>query len=140
MIAAGIVVGALSFLPHPRHPTFPGALRVFGLLAVLVPIVTLANWGAGSLLPLAPGTIEHLYQVAGFAVSALVIWGGVRQRWPGTTNLGSTAFAVLLYTKMYDWWWEWMPRWLFFLVVGLVAILVLLVMRRLRAASQVGAA
>jgi uncharacterized membrane protein len=60
----------------------------------------------------------------------------VRRRWTGTTNLGSTFFAIFLYTKFFDWWWEWMPRFLFFLVLGLVAILLLLVLKRLRAASR----
>ena len=30
------------------------------------------------------------------------------------------------------WWWELMPKYLFFLVLGLTAVLVLLVMKRLR--------
>ena len=48
------------------------------------------------------------------------------------TNLGSVFFTIYLYTKFFDWWWEWMPKYLFFLVVGLVAVLLLSVLRRLR--------
>ena len=40
---------------------------------------------------------------------------------------------ILLYTKFYDWWWEVTPKHLFFLVLWLTAILLILVMRRLRA-------
>ncbi len=135
-IVGGLFIGALSFVPHHRFPQFPGTYRLFGLLAVLLAILILGNWGEASVLPLRPKTIEHLYQVAGFVASALVIWAGVRNRWPGTANLGSTFFAIFLYTKFYDWWWEWMPRYLFFLVLGLVAILLLLVLKRLRAAIR----
>jgi hypothetical protein len=39
---------------------------------------------------------------------------------------------VFLYTKFYDWWWEVMPKYLFFLVLGLSALLTLFVLRRLR--------
>ena len=135
-IVAGAFIFGLSFIPHRGFTAFPGAYRLFGLLAVLIAILVLGNWGAGSTLPLHPKTVEHLYQVAGFVVSGVVIWAGVRQHWPGTTNLGSTFFAIFLYTKFFDWWWDWMPRYLFFLVLGLVAILLLLVLKRLRATSR----
>jgi uncharacterized membrane protein len=135
-IAAGVCIFGLSFIPHRRLASFAGAYRLFGLLAVLVAILVLGNWGLGSVLPLHPKTVEHLYQIAGFVVSSGVIWAGVRQHWPGTTNLGSTFFAIFLYTKFFDWWWEWMPRYLFFLVLGLVAVLLLLVLKRLRAAGR----
>lgn len=135
-IAAGACIFGLSFVPHRRHASFAGTYRLFGLLAVLVAILVLGNFGRGSVLPLHPDTVEHLYQVAGFVASGAIIWAGVRRRWPGTTNLGSTFFAIFLYTKFFDWWWEWMPRYLFFLVLGLVAVLLLLVLKRLRAAGR----
>jgi uncharacterized membrane protein len=76
--------------------------------------------------------------VAGFALSAAAIWAGLRFGWPGVVNLGATAFAVFLFTKFHDWWWEWLPKYLFFLVVGLAALLCLLILKRLRAASPGG--
>jgi uncharacterized membrane protein len=138
-ILAGLAVFGAGFLPHPRREQrgFPATYRLFGLLAALVAILVMANWGQASALPLAPKTVEHLYQVGGFLASGLAIWAGVRWRWAGTTNLGATFFAIFLYTKLYDWWWEWMARWLFFLVVGLVAVLLLLVLKRLRTAARV---
>ncbi len=45
---------------------------------------------------------------------------------------GITFFVVFLYTKLFDWWWDAMPKYLFFLVLGLTAVLLLLVFRRLR--------
>jgi hypothetical protein len=33
---------------------------------------------------------------------------------------------------MFDWWWELMPKYLFFLVMGLSAILFLFIFKRLR--------
>ena len=32
----------------------------------------------------------------------------------------------------YQWWWEIMPKYLFFLVVGLSTVLILLILKRLR--------
>ncbi|MFQ5932493.1 MAG: DUF2157 domain-containing protein, partial [Nitrospiraceae bacterium] len=77
--------------------------------------------------------VEVLYQLLGFTVSGLAILVGIRQQWYGVTNLGSAFFAIQLYSKLFDWWWDWMPKYIFFLVLGLIAILLLLVFRRLRA-------
>jgi uncharacterized membrane protein len=135
-ILAGAVIFALGSIPHRGHPGFPGAYRLFGLLGALLAILTLSNWGTGSALPLGVRAVEHLYQVAGFALSGAAIWAGLRFGWPGIVNLGATSFTVFLYTRFFDWWWAWMPRYLFFLVLGLTALLFLLVLKRLRAASQ----
>jgi hypothetical protein len=51
-------------------------------------------------------------------------------------NTGVVFFVVFLYTKFYDWWWEIMPKYLFFLVLALVAVLILFVLRRLRALAK----
>ncbi len=135
-IAAGLALFGISFIPHGRHEEFPPYYRVFGLLQVFIAVLILADWGRTSYLTLPATSIEHLYQFIGFLASGLVIWLGIRRHWPGVTNLGSTFFTIFLYTKFYDWWWKWMPKYLFFLVVGLVAVLLLLVLKRLRLLSR----
>lgn len=134
-LLAGLVIFGLSWAPHGGRATFPGTYRLFGLLAALLAVLVLSNWGNASVLPLSRRAVEHLYQVGGFLASGAVIWAGVRRHWPGITNLGATSFALFLYTRFYDWWWEWMPRYLFFLVVALVAVLMLLVLQRVRRAT-----
>jgi uncharacterized membrane protein len=121
-----------QFIDHQRFPTFPTVYRVFGLLAFFLPILVLAYWGRASYLDLESTTIEHGYQIAGFVLSAGVIWLGARREWPAVSNTGIVFFVVFLYTKFFDWWWESMPKYLFFLVLGLTAILILLVLRRVR--------
>ena len=86
-----------------------------------------------SYLPWSNTAIENGYQLLGFAGSALTVWLGIRRHWPGVVNLGSTFFVLYLYTKLFDWFWDWMPKYLFFLLLGLVAVLLLVVMRRFRA-------
>ena len=71
-------------------------------------------------------------ELAGFVCSALAIWAGARRGWPETVNTGITFFVIFLYTKFFDWWWDALPKYLFFLVLGLAAVLILLVLRRLR--------
>lgn len=123
-----------SFLAQQRFDGFAAIYRVFGLLGLFLPMLVLANWGSGSYLPLRSASVENLYQVLGFIASALVIWLGARREWPEVVNTGLTFFVIFLYTKFFDWWWEVMPKYLFFLVLGLCAVLILLVLRRLRRA------
>lgn len=131
-LAAGILLFAAAFIPLRRQEEFAPVYRMFGLLVVFIAVLVLSHWGMGSYLLIPVKQVEYLYQVAGFALSGLVIWRGIREHWPGITNLGSTFFVIFLYTKFYDWWWEWMPKYLFFLLLGLIALLLLFLLRRLR--------
>jgi len=121
-----------------RYGGFASTYRLIGVLAVLSPTLGLSFWGNGSYLQWDPTTIEHSYQVIGFAASAAAIWAGARWQWPETTHAGVVFFVIFLFTKFYDWWWESMPKYLFFLLLGLTALLALFVLRRLRSGSPTG--
>lgn len=133
-IPAGFFLFAIPLIaPHQAYADFPRYYRIFGLLSVLIALLILSNWGEGSYLMWPSDGVEALYQILGFFVSGSTIWMGIRQHWPEVTNVGATFFALQLYTKFFDWWWEWMPKYLFFLILGLIAILLLLIFKRLRA-------
>lgn len=135
-LPAALALFALpQFVRHQRFEEFPAVYRLVGLLAFFFPVLILSHWGRGSYLDWSVSTIEGSYQLAGFAFSAMVIWLGLRRQWTETANTGVVFFVVFLYTKFYDWWWELLPKYLFFLILGLTALLVLLVMKRLRQAG-----
>ena len=117
---------------HPAYWAFIVHRASGILLALFLPMLVLAHWGAGSYLDYSISRIEAAYQLLGFVVAAAVIWLGVRRDWADVVNTGLTFFVIFLYTKLFDWWWEIMPKWLFFLVLGLVAVLLLTVFKRLR--------
>ncbi len=131
-LPAAALLFAASWIPHRRFSGFAPIYRVFGLLLALVPFLILANWGRISYLDLDAATVEGLYQLAGFALSGAAIWLGIRAGAPEMVNTGNVFFTVFLYTKFYDWWWDWLPKYLFFLLIGLTAIVMLLVLKRLR--------
>ena len=132
-IPAAVTIFALpQIVRHVRYEQFPAVYRLIGLLAFFLPVLVLSHWGRGSYLDWSSSTVEGFYQLAGFLFSGLVIWLGVRRQWTETANTGVVFFVVFLYTKFYDWWWELLPKYLFFLILGLTALLVLLVMKRLR--------
>jgi uncharacterized membrane protein len=131
-----------QFIDHRRFSGFAAVYRVFGLLTLLLPMLVLANWGYYSYfaadVSVSTGLVEGGYQVLGFVLSAAAIWLGARRRWPEVVNTGLTLFVIFLYTKFFDWWWETMPKYLFFLVIGLSAVLLLFVFKRLRGMQGAG--
>jgi uncharacterized membrane protein len=130
--AALLLFLAPCLVSHKRFSGFDVIYRVFAMLLVFIPVLILSNWGSISYIRLDNNVVEALYQIAGFVFSAGAIWLGIRKSWPIVVNTGNVFFVIFLYTKIYDWWWDWMPKYLFFLVVGLTAILALLVFKRLR--------
>ncbi|MDH5354654.1 MAG: DUF2157 domain-containing protein [Gammaproteobacteria bacterium] len=130
----------LFFLPqwvdHQRFSGFALSYRIFGIVTLLLPMLVLAHWGNASYLNIDPDLVEGSYQMAGFIVSGVLIWYGIRRGWAHVVNAGVTFFVIFIYTKFFDWWWDVMPKYLFFLVLALVAILCLVVLKRLRSTEQ----
>jgi len=137
----GGLLFALPVLAGRRLPaSFAPTFRLVGLLSVLIPVFILGRAGAASFLASHDtGTIEAAYQLLGFVLAALAAALGVRHSFPEVTAIAGGAFVLFLYVKLFDWWWASLPRWAFFLLLGLVAVGVLLLLRRLRAASRKGA-
>jgi uncharacterized membrane protein len=132
-IAAGFAIFLMGVvIPHRQNASFKAMYRLFGLLSAFMAMLVLANWGRISYLVLPVATIEGIYQTAGFATGALAVWVGIRKSWKEVVNIGVTFFTLFLYTKMYDWLWELMPKWMFFLLVGGIAIGLLIIMTRVR--------
>lgn len=125
-----------QLVPHRRREDFAPIYRVFAILSLLLPVLILSNWGYISYLNWSATAIENFYQVFGFVLSTALIWLGLRKQWGEVVNSGITFFMIFLYTKFYDWWWELFPKYLFFLVVGLTAVLFLFIIKRLRGAAH----
>ena len=132
-LLAGIVLIAVpTFRFHRRYAEFNWLYRTFGLLALFVAILMLSESGALSYLPVRASRIEVAYQVAGFAAASFAIWMGIRARLAHVANLAAAFFTLLLYMRFFDWWWRWMPGYLFFLIIGLISIGLLALFRKLR--------
>jgi hypothetical protein len=127
--AGALLLAVPRLAPHRNLAGFPPAWRSLGLLALFVPILILGRAGNASFLRLDPGTVEAGYQLLGFVLAALAVWLGVRSDRPEMTKVASGAFVVYLYVKLYDWWWAFLPRWVFFLLLGLVAVGLLFLLR-----------
>jgi uncharacterized membrane protein len=107
-----------------------GAFVLFGALFVL-------SVGADSYLPWTGKTTRWFYEIAGMGVTITAIAIGVRRRWTEVVNLAALFFTAFLITRMVDWFWDWMPNYLFFLIIGLLALGLIVVFRRLRRGMEV---
>jgi hypothetical protein len=130
-VIAGPLIALISLVPHPGYPEFPRVYRVCGLLAFFLAMLVLAH-GGYSYLPLPAKAVEEGYQVAGFIVSAGVIWLGVRAGLRDLVIVGNVFFLVFFYTRFYAWLWDWLPAYLFFFILGVVTLLILFYLKWLR--------
>lgn len=138
LLIAGLAITLPGWFPRLPRPEFSNVYRIFGLLVAFISVLVLSHWGRGSFLALSSSVVEAGYQLLGFVGSAALVAFGIRQGADKLLNLGATFFMLFLYTKIFDWWWDWMPKWLFFLIVGLVAVGFLLLLGRLRRAGRGG--
>lgn len=140
LVPAVVIFTVPLWLKQNHYSGFAPIYRVFGCLLFFIPVLVLANWGYGSFLPWQISSIEGTYQMVGFIGSAALIALAIRMQWPDTVNTGNAFFVLFLYTKFYDWWWDIMPKYLFFLVIALTSLLLLFVYKRIRLHSQFGGA
>jgi uncharacterized membrane protein len=128
----GAVLAAVPLVMRQRQPGFASVYRSLGLLLLFVSFEVLMHSGRRSYLPFTDGTTSSIYQAVAFVSAGLVLWLGIRSRFAEVVNIASAFFALFLFDRLFEWWWNWMPRYLFFLILGTIAVLLLLVFRRLR--------
>jgi uncharacterized membrane protein len=132
-----LLLGALVFalplyLRHVINGNFAPVYRLVGALTFFIAILSLADWGASSYLSWDFKNIERSYELAGLILSAGAIWLGIVRGWTGIVNLGAVFFVIFLITRLYHWWWDWMPRYLFFAIIGALGIGFVLAFKRMR--------
>jgi uncharacterized membrane protein len=132
LFLALLVFAVPGVMDHRRYPDFPPVYRLAGSLVFFVSVLSLAEWGVTSYLPLNQHSIERFYEFVGLATSAGAIWLGITRHWSGLVNISAGAFVMFLFARLYHWWWDWMPKYLFFAVIGALGIGLVLIFKRLR--------
>jgi hypothetical protein len=125
-----------ALLPSRGLPRFPPLYRAGGLVVLFLALFVVSNWGWASYLPWPARTVEVAYQVVSFALAGLAIGVGVRRGWREAETSGTVFLALCLFARFFDWWWDVLPRWLFFLVIGALSVGMLLALRRLRSSRH----
>jgi uncharacterized membrane protein len=134
-LAGALALGVAAVHPRASQRTFVITWRTLGTLALLFPVVPLAVRGELSLLSalgLPARAVQIGYDFIGFGLAIGTIWLAIRRQWREVVNAASAFFVVFLYAKLVDWYWAWMPRYLFFLIVGLIAVALLVALKQVR--------
>jgi uncharacterized membrane protein len=121
-----------------RYSGFAGLYRSMALLFLFIPVLVLSYWGS-SYLPWSSKVVEAFYQVLGFVLAGLAIWLGIGRGWPEVTKVSLVFAVIFLYAKLFDWGWELLPKYLFFLLLGMLSLLLLVLLQRWRRSAQEGA-
>lgn len=133
LIPGAVLLYALPVLSRGRQPhDFDFVYRMCGAAIGLIGLLILSKSPDPWCPMVATRTVETLYQVAGLVLSAGIVWHGLRLGQNGLVNLGAAGFITFLCVCLHGWWWDWMPAYLFFLLVGMTALGLLAVFRRLR--------
>jgi len=131
-----LVLGLLCMvMPRllPRSAGFAEIWQVTGALGLSIALLTLGQNGQTSAFHGANQTIlEGVYQLACAIVFPWLIVVGLRRESRSITIIGTAFLSMFLLFRLQDWFWDYLPKWLFFLLVGFLAVLVLLLLRQLR--------
>ena len=131
-LLAGLLWVLGAVVRPPARPGFAETIAEVGALFAALALLVLGLERDQSLLPLSRGVVEGCYVVVGIVAAVGGIALGLRRQWTLLQN-GSTGFLVLLlFAKAFDWWWTWMPRYLFVLVLGLMAVVTMVALNRFR--------
>jgi len=96
--------------------------RAVLLLIVLGTILVLSATGAVSVLPFNETAIQAVYQVVAVVAAVVTVWAGLRSGRAEVMIIGSLFTGAFLLARFVDWWWDWMPKYLFFLILASVAL------------------
>lgn len=138
LLAGVIMVAAPVAFKKLGANEFAWIYRLVGLVTLFSAILILSYAGRTSYLNWDRDIIEGSYHALGFILSGLAIWLGIKQKLGGVTNIGSSFFTLYLYMKFIDWWWDNLPKYLFFLLISLITIGLLSFFKRMRLRVQGG--
>ena len=127
-----LVVAMPSLLRGRLDENLAEMVRLAGMTLAAAAIVFCAGNGRLSVLPMRPGVVEGIYDVAGFGLGAVMLWLGLRNRWRWSARAAGGFLVLFTYIKAFDWWWELLPNYVFFLILGAIAIGALVILRRIR--------
>ena len=125
--AAGVYV-CWRVMPRELQTWTRGTALALGLGSLLA----MSTFESSSLLPWSRSVVAAGYQILAVIVATAVVALGVRTGREETLVVGALFTVFFLIGRFVDWWWDWMPKYLFFLALAALAIAWLMLLGRLR--------
>ncbi len=122
IIAGTIMVALPHIFKHRQFYNFPWFYHLVGLLSIFIALLVMGHCGRCSYSLMENDTLEIIYQTLGLVCAGIVIWMGIRFHYTGVTNIGATFFTIFLYTKFFDWWWDFLPKYMFFFILSVISL------------------
>jgi hypothetical protein len=123
-----LLAGPLAQLDRAFAPVARLVAFGVGFLALLV----LSASGSSSAAPVNAMVVEAIYQGVMLVASVSTLVVAIRHRWHETVSLVTVVFALFLLIRYVDWFWDLLPRYVFFLTLAALAFAWLIALRRMR--------
>lgn len=137
LMILGAVAIALPRWVRRGPPLFAVTYRAAGAMALVFALLLLGQSDSLSVFDgRSKSLIEGGYQVLGALTFAGLIWQGLRRDQSELVRAGTIGMGMLLFLRAVDWFWDVIPKWAFFLLVGALAFGTLLLLQRLRLAGR----
>lgn len=127
-----VLAAAVIAVAAPSLRRFSETCLLTGVTAALVAMLGLSVKISLSYLPLSEDNSAMLYQLLGMLAAGLAIRYGIPRGLAAVVNVSAVAFVAFLYCRLVAWWWDWMPKYLFFLIIGLLSLGLLVAFRKTR--------
>jgi hypothetical protein len=111
---------------------FAAVTRAIALSVGFFGLLVLSAAGQASLLPTPARVSALIYQGVILLASLIALAAGISRQWPETVYVAAAALTLFLFGRFVDWFWDAIPRFVFFLLLAAIAFSWLLVLRRLR--------
>ncbi len=133
MLPAAVIIYSVPWgTARQNRSDFDAVYRLCGAGAGLLALMIVSQSPDLACSTLSAGTLATSYQIAGVLLAAAIVFHGLRLGQSALVNLGAVGFVVFLYVRLHAWFWDWLPKYLFCLLVALTALALVLVFRRLR--------
>ncbi len=131
-----LLAGAVSFcvplaLRHIRHADFPAVYRTTGAFVFFLAALFLSE-GGRSYLFVERDVQKVVYGIGGLLASGGLVAWGIRRAWNGVVYVSTGFFVVFLYLRLHHLLWDWMPKYLFFALIGGIALVLVSVFKHIR--------
>ncbi len=111
---------------------FAPVVRLVSLTIGLGALLVLSVSGNSSLLPVRRAVAEGIFQALMLIACVAVLTVSIRRGWRESVRLASVMLALFLLLRYLDWFWDLLPRYVFFLILAALAFASLLILRRVR--------
>jgi hypothetical protein len=132
LVAGALLLAAVAPQVATAHRPFAAVTRGVGFTLGLVGLLLLSSAGSASLLPTPTWATELIYQSLTFVGCVVVLSLAIRRTWTESVYIAAGALSLFLFVRYVDWFWDLMPRFVFFLILAAIAFAWLFALRRLR--------